>query len=114
VLLRQAERGLPGLAHRVRARRGPMTGSGVTRLFVVGAWRIAASLIRSYGLPGLGSADCFDDLAGATTVRAGRTVHATAAMTMRADVLARPGSSGCGFIARIERLTGIGCMHPRP
>ena len=29
-----------GLAQRVRARRGPMTGSGVTRLFIVSERRI--------------------------------------------------------------------------
>jgi hypothetical protein len=33
-----------GLAQRVRARRGPMTGSGVTRRFIVGERRITRSL----------------------------------------------------------------------
>jgi hypothetical protein len=32
-----------GLAQRVRARRGPMTGSGVTRRFIVGERRITPS-----------------------------------------------------------------------
>src|SRR5882672_7146374 len=32
------------VAHRVRARRGPMTGSGVTRLFIVGERPITRSL----------------------------------------------------------------------
>ena len=63
-------------------------------------------------MPALGSADCFHDLSAATAVRAGPTVNAPAAMTVRADILARPGCSVCGLIAGIERLTGIGCMHP--
>src|SRR3981081_2220536 len=63
-------------------------------------------------MPALGSADCFHDLSAATAVRAGPTVNAPAAMTVRADILARPGCSARGLIARIERLTGIGCMHP--
>ena len=65
-------------------------------------------------MPALGSADCFHDLSAATAVRAGPTVNAPAAMTVRADILARPGCSVCGVIAGIERLTGIGCMHPGP
>jgi hypothetical protein len=55
-------------------------------------------------LPDLGSADRFDNFAATATVLAGRTVNAAAAMTLRADILAGPGSSACGFIARIERL----------
>jgi hypothetical protein len=65
-------------------------------------------------MPALGSADCFHDLSAATAVRAGPTVNAPAAMTVRADILARPGCSARGLIARIEHLTGIGCMHPDP
>ena len=38
-----------GLAHRVRARRGPMTGSGVTRLFIIGERRTTRGL--SSGAP---------------------------------------------------------------